>query len=327
MSSISAPGISTPSNQPSKLLWMTPLTAPGPASNYLDWAWAAEVHIRAAKLGHVLDSVDETKRPSTWTEDNTMVVLILIQVIDEANYHYICPLGMNAWSAWLARKAAHEDHTSGGRIYWLQKLIMTRMESGTDIVDHIRSMSHLYDRLSALVTADKPLTADEIFATCLLICLPGDWLPPVSHLFQKPSITSSEVTIALERESVRRSTREVKEPVVAAQASSSTRCLFCRRKGHDLNQCRTAAKILKQSQMKGDGDSRGGDNQNRKSMRSEQDRTDYHRLSSDKRNKAAVVVPLDSSNEESVHQPRTSSAQAYLSDEPSTASAVASKAS
>lgn len=255
---------------------MTPLTAPGPASNYLDWARAAEVHIRAAKLGHVLDPVDETKRPSTWTKDNTMVFLILIQVIDKAKYHYICPLGMNAQSAWLALKAAHEDHTSGGRMYWLQKLIMTRMESGTDIVDHIRSMSQLYNRLSALVTAKKPLTADEIFATCLLISLPGDWLPPVSHLFQKPSITSSEVTIALKREAVRQSTREVKDPVVAAQASSSTQCSFCRRKGHDLNQCRTAAKVLKQSQSRGDGDSRGGDDQNQKSTRSDQDRTDYH---------------------------------------------------
>lgn len=104
---------------------MTPLTAPGPASNYLDWAWAAEVHIHAAKLGHVLNVVEESKQSSTWVEDNTMVVSILIQVIDEANYHYIRPLGMNARNAWIALKAAHEDHTSGGRMYWLQKLIMT----------------------------------------------------------------------------------------------------------------------------------------------------------------------------------------------------------
>lgn len=251
-----------------------------------------------------------------------MVVSILIQVIDEANYHYIRPLGMNARNAWIALKAAHEDHTSGGRMYWLQKLIMTRMESGTDIVDHIRSMSQLYDRLNALVTAEKPLTADEIFATCLLISLPGDWLPPVSHLFQKPSISSSEVTITLEREAVRRSTREVKEPVVAAQATSSTRCSFCRRKGHDLNQCRTAAKVLKQSQSRGDGDPKVDDDQNRRS-KPDQSRTGDHRSSSDRRNKAAVVVPLDSSDDESKHPTRTSLARVdFFDDQPSVSSVV-----
>lgn len=133
----------TPAQSSNKLLRMTSLTAPGPSSNYLDWAWAAEVHIRAAKLGHVLDGTDETK--PNWLEDNTTVISLLIQVVHESNYHYIRPLGMNARGAWLALKAAHEDHTSGGRMYWLQKLIMTRMESGTDVVDNVRKMSQLYD--------------------------------------------------------------------------------------------------------------------------------------------------------------------------------------
>lgn len=116
---------------------MTPLTSPGPRSNYLDWSWAAEVHIRAAKLGHVLDPMDESSKPPSWMEDNVAVISLIIQVINKANYHYVQPLGMNARLAWLALKTAHEDNTSGGRMYWLQKLIMQRMETGGDVIDHV----------------------------------------------------------------------------------------------------------------------------------------------------------------------------------------------
>lgn len=65
------------------------------------------------------------------------VVSLLIQVVDESNYHYIRPMGMNAKGAWQALKSAHEDNTSGGTMYWLQKLIMNRMEAGADVIDHV----------------------------------------------------------------------------------------------------------------------------------------------------------------------------------------------
>lgn len=292
---------------------MTPLTSPGPLSNYLDWAWAVEIHIRAAKLGHVLDGTDESK--PTWSEDNVAVVSLLIQVIDEANYHYIRPLGMNAKGAWLALKSAHEDNTSGGRMYWLQKLIMSQMDTGADVVEHVRKMSQLYHRLNALITTEKPLTTNEIFATCLLISLPADWLPPVSHLFQKTSITSSAVTITLEREAVRRSTKDVAEPVTAAQATKTSRCSFCRRKGHDLTTCRSAAKVLKQSRS----DSKSSDNVSSGQSRNQSNtsRYDDHRQSSDKRTKASYVVPLDSSDDddESPAKASTTRVQVSLSDE------------
>lgn len=66
-----------------------------------------------------------------------MVVSLMIQVIDEANFHYVRLLGMNAGLSWKALKTAHEDNTSGGRMFWLQKLILTRMEAGSDVFEHI----------------------------------------------------------------------------------------------------------------------------------------------------------------------------------------------
>lgn len=299
---------------------MTPLTAPGPNSNYLDWAWAAEVHIRAAKLGHVLDGKDESKLSPTWIDDNTTVVSLLIQVIEESNYHYIRPLGMNARLAWHALKEAHEDNTSGGRMYWLQKLIMTRMESGADIVEHIRTMSQLSDRLNALVTVDKPLTSDEIHATCLLISLPADWIPPVSHLFQKPSITSAEVTVALEREATRRSTQGVGVPVSASQATTSSRCSFCRRQGHDLASCKSAAKVLKQAK----GEPKSSDTQSAPNSFRNPSRRDDHRQSSDARVKTAVVVPIDSSDDDDSSSPRASTTR-VLDQPPSEEQALVSR--
>lgn len=241
-----------------------------------------------------------------------MVVSMLIQVVEEANFHYIRPSGMNARAVWLALEDAHEDHTSGGQMFWLQKLIMTKMEVGADAVEHIGKMTQLYYRLNALVTKEKPLTADEIFATCLLISLPADWLPPVSHLFQKATITSSEVTIALEREAVRRSSKDVFDPVSVSQASVSTRCSFCRRKGHDLSKCRAEAKILKESgdQRSNDNNSASSSSQNRSSRRTDSSQTENHKSSLDGRNQAAVAVPLDlsDSNDSLSHQALTTRA-------------------
>lgn len=41
-----------------KKINITPLAAPGPESNYLDWAFAVEIYLEAAGLDYLLEKVE-----------------------------------------------------------------------------------------------------------------------------------------------------------------------------------------------------------------------------------------------------------------------------
>lgn len=112
---------------------------------------------------------------------------------------------------WERLRATHQDHTSGGRVYWLQKLVLMRMEAGSDIEDHINKMHKVYERLNALVNVDNPLTVDDIYATALVISIPEDWVSSINGLLLNPTTDSTTIIDALKRQSTYRKARTEKE--------------------------------------------------------------------------------------------------------------------
>lgn len=72
-----------------KKINITPLAAPGPESNYLDWAFAVEIFLEAAGLEYLLEEVAVKDRPATWVSDTKSVIALLVQVISEPNYQAI----------------------------------------------------------------------------------------------------------------------------------------------------------------------------------------------------------------------------------------------
>lgn len=56
-----------------KVFRITPLSAPGPDSNYLDWSFVARLHFRSAKLDHVLKRTAVKDRRQSWEDDNNTV--------------------------------------------------------------------------------------------------------------------------------------------------------------------------------------------------------------------------------------------------------------
>lgn len=243
------------------------LLPPGPDSNYLDWAFVVKLHLAANNLEHVLTDGEVKSHPITWAKDNLTVNSIFTKTMHKSNMRYIRDHKLSAAAGWTALKEAHQDSSSGGRMFWLRRLILCRMED-EDIEKHIESMNTIYERLNSLITPAKPLTADDIYATALLISLPTNWLPSVTHLLNQPNTTSSHIVTALKSESTRRSSSmENQEPTfLAARAftPSSKRpsksidyplphrtafnpdlqCSFCLSQGHDVGDCRTAHKIL-----------------------------------------------------------------------------------
>lgn len=140
---------------------------------------------------------------------------------------------------------------------WLQRLILTRMSPEDDVLENIKKMNSLFERLSALVTPEKPLTVDDIFATALLISLSPDWIPAISHLFQQSEVSSKEVITAIEREATRRGS--LVDGLVSASAvlPAKERCSFCDQPGHTLASCWQAQRVLNQAKevcLRGQGD-------------------------------------------------------------------------
>jgi hypothetical protein len=163
---------------------------------------------------------------------------------------------------WAALKKAHQDNSSGGRMYWLQKLVEARM-MGSNVDSHINKMRTYAEKLNALISIDNPLTADDVHSTALLISLPSDWLHRVSSLMNKEQVSSNRIVAALKAESLRQKTRGEGDAsnriaVARADVSSTTSvnnqaklyCSFCKRPNHDLNNCNNLAKLIKEHKEK-----------------------------------------------------------------------------
>lgn len=233
------------------MLKVSPLTAPGSDSSWLDWSYLVQNGLSLAEIDHqISEDTDPKSRPTTWKKENQRILVLLGSIMDQFNTRYIREGGDSAFVAWKNLRAAHEDETAGGRIYWLRKLILTRMED-TDINKHIDTLLSAFDKLKSLVSKENPLTPDDILTTALFISLPSDWTPFVAPLMQQPSVTSSDDIRALCSESTRKKSSMLHDQseVSAAKATSSTvnkkHCTHCDQDGHTLLECYTAAGILK----------------------------------------------------------------------------------
>lgn len=201
---------------------ITPLGAPGVESNYLDWAFAVEVYLEASGLEYLLTLVDVKDWPSTWEVDTKTVIALLVQLVSEPNYQCIRQLKGDSRGMWLALKKAHQDHTSGGRIHWLYKLLLSRMEFGDDIPTHIKKMRSIYEHYCSLISVEQPLNPDDIFSAALIISLPPDHLPVVRPLLSNPNTTSEHVIHALTQDDTFLRTRlEVGSTEVSAAKAKS----------------------------------------------------------------------------------------------------------
>jgi hypothetical protein len=157
------------------------LMPPGPDSNYPDWSFVMTLYLRSLKLCHVIESVEPKDRPASWVGDTCAVGFLIVRTIHHSNLRFIRAHGKDAHKMWMSLKDVHEAAVSGGRLHWLQQMMLTRM-TGDDIESHLDKMASYAEKLDSLVSLDKPLTTEDIHATALLISLPPDWLNSVSFL-------------------------------------------------------------------------------------------------------------------------------------------------
>ncbi|POW14870.1 hypothetical protein PSHT_07262 [Puccinia striiformis] len=244
-------------NNSAKVAGIPVLTPPGPNTNFLSWRYVVRGYLGSIDLSYVLDPTKPKNRPSTWAKDTSTVSSFIARTIDELNIQFIMELGTDTPAIWAALHEAHQDCSAGGRMYWLRRLVTTKM-TGEDIESHIDTMSSASERLTALITKARPLTVADIHATGLVNSLPVDWQPCISSLMNDDEVSPARIAAALKQESLRRKARREEETalVSAAKASApdptSSRppfddklyCTVCKIHGHNLLVCERAAKIL-----------------------------------------------------------------------------------
>ncbi|KNZ52036.1 hypothetical protein VP01_371g6 [Puccinia sorghi] len=160
------------------------LKSPGPDSNYLDWELVVLAYLEAANLDYVVTQPMPVKPTDTWSADNRFVCAVITQAVDSSNLRYVREHRRDAHRMWAAIMQAHQDSSTGGRVYWIRKLLLAKMETD-DMMEHIDTMAKYHERLASLVTKEKPLTADDVHSAALLSSIPQDWLHCVSKLTRR----------------------------------------------------------------------------------------------------------------------------------------------
>lgn len=192
---------STSTSSTSSLNWwfafkkinITPLAAPGPELKYLDRAFAVKIFLEAASLNYLLTEVKLKDHPPTWNSDTKAVIALLVQVVSEATYQAIRKHQGDALGMWKAFKATHQDHTPGGRINWLCKLLLSRMNVSDKLPTHIKKMQGIYRHSPSLISDKHSLQPGNIFAAFLVISLPIELLPVGLLLMSDPVTSSNEI--------------------------------------------------------------------------------------------------------------------------------------
>lgn len=199
-------------------------------------------------------------RPSSRGDDNNTVCLQLFQIVLDANSKHICEFENDAAGTWERLCLTHQDQTAGEQVYWLQKLVLMRMDPGSDINEHTNCVHKIYERVNALVTPEDPLTSDDTYVTALVISIPENWASSKKGLLLKPLNSSRTIIAALKHQSTYCKARIENDfsEVSALKAKASNKAssnpeellkgqafrTFCRWHGHDLLVCKNAKEIL-----------------------------------------------------------------------------------
>ena len=143
------------------------------------------------------------------------VVSVLTSTVDPCNLRFIRNFEEDAAGMWAALRAAHQDSSTGGRMYWLRKLVLSCM-SGEDVESHINELAGYAKRLNSLISTTNPLTVDEVHAAALLIFLPDKWLHCVLSLMNEERVSLAKVVTSLKQEVYRRKSRHEDTPTPAS---------------------------------------------------------------------------------------------------------------
>lgn len=95
------------------------LKSPGPDLNYLDWEMVVTAFVEAAGLEYIIEKPCLDVLSDACISDNKIVCALIMQALKPSNLRHVCENCQYAHGMWLALNKAHQDQTTGGRVYWL----------------------------------------------------------------------------------------------------------------------------------------------------------------------------------------------------------------
>ena len=217
----SKPDLETWTHPALKTTTIERLKPPGPGSNYNEWTWFMRAHLNTTDVMYVIDdNIAKARANPNWARNNKAAFGAISSTIHAAHVRKVRHITTDARALWTALKEAHQDSSAGGITYFLRKLTTARM-TGDDLTAHLDEMAKTFESLSALITADAPLTLDNIYSSSILTSLPSDWLACVSAMMNDPRVPPVKILDALKAEHLRRKTRNEEQSMVESVARTS----------------------------------------------------------------------------------------------------------
>jgi hypothetical protein len=113
------------------------LKSPGPESNYLDWSWVLDMHFNTTGVGYIINpAIPNPQDSPSFAYNKAAVCSVIAQTIESANIRSIFHLDKDGRALWKGLRAAHQDSSSGGVMYWMRKLFLS-WHQGDDIEPHL----------------------------------------------------------------------------------------------------------------------------------------------------------------------------------------------
>jgi hypothetical protein len=155
------------------------------------------MHFGTTGVDYIINlSYPNPEQSPTFAYNNGAVCSVIAQTIDPANIQSIRHLHKDGRKLWQGLRNAHQESSSGGVMYYMQKLFFSCME-GEDIEGHLEEMTKLFEQLNSLTNPKRPLTQDKFYTTAIFTSLSQEWLPCVLALMNKPFFASSKVIATL----------------------------------------------------------------------------------------------------------------------------------
>lgn len=216
--------------------------------NYFNWKLKIEMLMRERGIWKAISDKPPDPVTDEWTTIDEKARATIILLVEDDQLQHVRDSNTAA-QAWNNLKEFYQKNTASTRVFLLRSIMRHRANDGDDIEQHVKSMTDLFQRLSAVGKEIKP---DFFMAATLMGSLPSSYDNLITALEARDEdvLTPSYVRSKIIEEYKRRSTRDANisdENSVAAYSATNYRknkkyCVYCRKPGHNIDECRRKAK-------------------------------------------------------------------------------------
>ncbi|KNZ51386.1 hypothetical protein VP01_3975g1 [Puccinia sorghi] len=86
-------------------------------------------YLEAANIDYVVTKPMPEKPPDSWKADNKFVCAFITQTVYSSNLCHVCEHRRDAFHIWEALSRTYQDSSTRSRVYWIRKLLLTKMEN------------------------------------------------------------------------------------------------------------------------------------------------------------------------------------------------------